>query len=152
MTHTLTAPRLSLALGLAAVLAFAPAEPTRAQTGSSAARPVAIGSPAWRSAISQQLAAAVDRGDTPGVVALVVNRDTVVYEGAAGKFDLAHDVAMPVNAIFQIASMTKPVTSVAIMMLVEEGKLKLDDPVRSEERRVGKECTSWCRSRWSPYH
>ena len=36
---------------------------------------------------------------------------------------------MPVNAIFSIASMTKPVTSVAIMMLFEEGKLKLDDPV-----------------------
>ena len=36
---------------------------------------------------------------------------------------------MPVNAIFNIASMTKPVTSVAIMMLLEEGKLQLDDPV-----------------------
>jgi CubicO group peptidase (beta-lactamase class C family) len=36
---------------------------------------------------------------------------------------------MPVTAIFSIASMTKPVTSVAIMMLCEEGKLKLDDPV-----------------------
>jgi len=36
---------------------------------------------------------------------------------------------MPVNAIFSIASMTKPVTSVAIMMLFEQGELKLDDPV-----------------------
>ena len=72
---------------------------------------------------------AVSRGDTPGVVALVVGRDGVLYEGAAGKLDVAHDIAMPVNAIFSIASMTKPVTSVAIMMLFEEGKLKLDDPV-----------------------
>ncbi len=129
MRHTLTAPRLSLAVGLAVVLAFAPAEITRAQTGASVARRVRIGTDAWRSDISQQLAAAVGRGDTPSVVALVVNRDHVLYEGAFGKFDVARNVAMPVNAIFQIASMTKPVTSVAIMMLLEEGKLKLDDPV-----------------------
>jgi methyl acetate hydrolase len=65
----------------------------------------------------------------PGVVALIVGREGVLYEGAAGKLDVAHDIAMPVTAIFSIASMTKPVTSVAIMMLFEQGKLKLDDPV-----------------------
>lgn len=82
-----------------------------------------------KSALSRQLASAVSRGDTPGVVALVVDRNGVLFEGASGKLDVAHDKAMPVNAIFSIASMTKPVTSVAIMMLLEEGKLKLDDPV-----------------------
>lgn len=81
-----------------------------------------------KAALSRQLSGAVSRGDTPGVVALVVGRDGVLYQGAAGKLDVAHDIAMPVNAIFAIASMTKPVTSVAIMMLCEEGKLKLDDP------------------------
>jgi len=80
-------------------------------------------------AITKQLEAAVSRGDTPGVVALVVDRDGVIYEGAAGKADAGRNVAMPVNAIFSIASMTKPVTSVAIMMLFEQGKLKLDDRV-----------------------
>jgi methyl acetate hydrolase len=80
-------------------------------------------------ALSREMTQAVSRGDTPGVVALVVNRDGVLYEGAAGKLDVAHDRIMAVNAIFSIASMTKPVTSVAIMMLFEEGKLKLDDPV-----------------------
>ena len=79
--------------------------------------------------LSRQLATAVERGDTPGVVALVVDRDAVIYEGAAGKLDVGRNVPMPVNAIFNIASMTKPVTSVAIMMLLEEGKLRLDDPV-----------------------
>src|ERR1700676_1675789 len=79
--------------------------------------------------LSRQLSEAVGRGDTPGVVALVVGRERVLYEGAAGKLDVARNVAMPVNAIFSIVSMTKPVTSVAIMMLFEEGKLKLDDPV-----------------------
>jgi len=82
-----------------------------------------------KTALSLQLSNAVSRGDTPGVVALVVSPDDVLYEAAAGKLGAAHDVAMPANAIFAIASMTKPVTSVAIMMLFEEGKLKLDDPV-----------------------
>jgi methyl acetate hydrolase len=86
-------------------------------------------SDAGKAAISKHLTDAVSRGDTPGVVALVVDREGVIYQGAAGQSDVAHNVAMPVNAIFNIASMTKPVTSVAIMMLLEQGKLKLDDPV-----------------------
>jgi len=82
-----------------------------------------------KAALSRQISSAVSRGDAPGVVALVVGRDGALYEGAAGKLDVAHDVAMPVNAIFSIASMTKPVTSVATMTLFEQGKLNLDDPV-----------------------
>ena len=85
-------------------------------------------SDAGKAALSQQLSTAVSRGDTPGVVALVVGRDGVLYEGAAGKLDVANDIAMPANAIFAIASMTKPVTSVAIMTLVEAGQ---DQPGRS---------------------
>jgi methyl acetate hydrolase len=75
------------------------------------------------------LAGAVERGDTPGVVGLVVNRDGVLFEGASGRLDIARDVPLRTDAIFRIASMTKPVTSVAIMMLLEQGKLSLDDPV-----------------------
>jgi methyl acetate hydrolase len=80
-------------------------------------------------ALSKQLASSVERGDTPGVVALVVDRNGILYEGSAGKLDVGRNIPMPVDAIFNIASMTKPVTSVAIMMLLEEGKLRLDDPV-----------------------
>ena len=80
-------------------------------------------------ALLRPLAAAVERGDVPGVVATVVDRNRVLYEGAFGKLDVAHDVNMRTDAIFRIASMTKPVTSVAALMLVEEGKLGLDDPV-----------------------
>ena len=79
--------------------------------------------------LSRQVSSAVSRGDAPGVVALIVGREGVLFEGAAGKLEVGHDKPMPVNAIFSIASMTKPVTSVAIMMLFEQGKLKLDDPV-----------------------
>jgi CubicO group peptidase (beta-lactamase class C family) len=86
-------------------------------------------SDAGKAALTRQMADAVSRGDTPGVVEIVVNREGVLYEGAAGKFDVAKNIPMPTNAIFVIASMTKPVTSVAIMMLLEQGKLKLDDPV-----------------------
>ena len=63
---------------------------------------------------------AVARHDLPNVVAVVANRDTKLYRGAVGA---SH------SAIFRIASMTKPVTSVAIMMLVERGLLDLDDPL-----------------------
>ena len=77
-------------------------------------------SDAGKAALNAQLKDSVARGDTMGVNALVVNRDAVIFQGAAG---------IPANSIFNIASMTKPVTSVAIMMLMEQGKLKLDDPV-----------------------
>src|SRR3954470_1304816 len=86
-------------------------------------------SDAGKAALSKQIADAVSRGDTPGVVEIVVNREGTLYLGSAGKFDVSRNIPMPTNAIFQIASMTKPVTSVAIMMLLEQGKLKLDDPV-----------------------
>jgi CubicO group peptidase (beta-lactamase class C family) len=77
-------------------------------------------SDAGKAALAAQMNAAVKAGDAPAVVEIVVNRDGVLYEGASG---------LPANAIFNIASMTKPVTSVAIMMLMEQGKLKIDDPV-----------------------
>src|SRR5580700_4542007 len=106
---------------------------TAAQPASGKGAPSSTGTPgftdAGKQAVSRQLNEAVRRGDTPGVVALVVGQEAVLYEGAAGKLDVAHNIAMPMNAIFAIASMTKPVTSVAVMMLMEEGKLKLDDPV-----------------------
>jgi methyl acetate hydrolase len=136
------------AIGLGLVLAATPLLTLAAQSPTTPARAVVrskmpdpalavsgAGDPqqklseAGATAIDQQLNAAVERDDTPGVVALVVDREGVVYEGAAGKLDVSKNVPMPPNAIFQIASMTKPVTSVAIMMLLEEGKLRLDDPV-----------------------
>ncbi len=84
--------------------------------------------PDAKSAISRQLEQAVQRGDTPGVVALVTDRNGTIFEATAGKLD-ARGTPMPADAIFNIASMTKPVTSVAIMMLLEQRKLALEDPV-----------------------
>ena len=86
-------------------------------------------SAAGKAALTHQLSDSVHRGDAPGIAALVVDREGVLFEGAAGQLDIAKGTPMPANAIFSIASMTKPVTSVAIMMLMEAGKLSLDDPV-----------------------
>lgn len=65
----------------------------------------------------------------PGVVAMVADADHVLYSGAFGNRDLANHAPMAVDSIFRLASMTKPVTSVAVMMLVEKGDIALDDPV-----------------------
>jgi CubicO group peptidase (beta-lactamase class C family) len=65
----------------------------------------------------------------PGIVALVVDADRIVYLGAFGRQDVAAGVPMVEDSIFRIASMTKPVTSVAVMMLVQERDVGLDDPV-----------------------
>ena len=63
----------------------------------------------------------------PGVVAIVANRDRILYHQSFGKMDVMNDVEMQKDSIFRIASMTKPITSVAVMMLYEEGRLDLDD-------------------------
>jgi methyl acetate hydrolase len=78
--------------------------------------------------IDNVLRKAVEQGKVPGVVAMVATADGVVYQGAFGKRDVRAGVAMTSDSIFRIASMTKPVTSVAVMQLVERGVLKLDDP------------------------
>jgi CubicO group peptidase (beta-lactamase class C family) len=79
--------------------------------------------------INAILQRAVQQGVVPGVVAMVANKDRVLYEGAFGLMDVGKQKPMTKDTIFRIASMTKPVTSVAVMMLAEQGKLSLDDPV-----------------------
>jgi CubicO group peptidase (beta-lactamase class C family) len=80
-------------------------------------------------AISGILKNATDRGDVPGVVVAVVDKNGILYHEAFGLSSTLRSTPMTKDAIFNIASMTKPVTSVAIMMLVDEGKVKLDDGV-----------------------
>lgn len=79
--------------------------------------------------IDAYLSTAVRDKRIPGIVALVTDADRVVYTGAFGRQDVARGVPMAADSIFNIASMTKPVTSVAVMMLVQEGDVGLDDPV-----------------------
>jgi CubicO group peptidase (beta-lactamase class C family) len=84
----------------------------------------------WESAVlDTSLRGAVDRKDVPGVVVLITDRERVLYQGAFGVADLGTGRPLTSDALFRIASMTKPVTSVALMQLVEQGRLGLDDPV-----------------------
>src|SRR5690349_11554211 len=78
--------------------------------------------------IDKGLREAIERKDVPGVVALVTDRQRVLYQGAFGVADVSSGRPLAQDALFRIASMTKPVTSVALMQLVEQGKLSLDDP------------------------
>jgi len=80
-------------------------------------------------AIDAVLATAVERGDVRGVVAMATDRRGVIYSGAAGVASSRPARPMTTDAIFRIASMTKAVTSVALMQLVDEKKVGLDDPV-----------------------
>ncbi len=74
------------------------------------------------------LAAHVSRGDMPGLVALVSRRGETQVE-AIGRQSFESDVAMRRDTIFRIASMSKPITAAATLILVEQCKLRLDDPV-----------------------
>jgi methyl acetate hydrolase len=78
--------------------------------------------------IDASLLGAVEHKDVPGVVALATNRERVLYQGAFGVADVSTGRPLTTDALFRIASMTKPVTSVALMQLVEQGKIGLDDP------------------------
>jgi CubicO group peptidase (beta-lactamase class C family) len=71
----------------------------------------------------------VDTNQVAGVVALVLRDGKVVYERAVGWADRENDRRMQVDTIFRIASQTKAITSVATLILMEEGKLSLNDPV-----------------------
>jgi len=71
----------------------------------------------------------VDRKEAGGIVTLIAREGKTVDVYATGFQDVEKNVPMKADSIFRIASMTKPVTSVAIMMLFEEGKLFLTDPV-----------------------
>jgi methyl acetate hydrolase len=79
--------------------------------------------------IDAALSRAAEAKEVPGVVAMAATDNGVIYEGAFGLRDLAAAPAMTLDAVFRIASMTKAVTSVAAMQLVEQGELELDDPI-----------------------
>jgi CubicO group peptidase (beta-lactamase class C family) len=94
--------KIGLLGALLIVAAYAPSAPARSTAS-----------------LDAVLRSAVEQRRVPGVVAMVATANGVAYQGAFG---------MNKDAIFAIASMTKPVTSVAVMQLVEAGKVKLDEP------------------------
>lgn len=79
--------------------------------------------------IDELLKAAVDRGDVPNAVAVAADRNGIVYEGGAGPRAAGSDDAAGPDTSFRLASMTKMITTVAVLRLVEQGRVDLDAPV-----------------------
>jgi CubicO group peptidase (beta-lactamase class C family) len=80
-------------------------------------------------AITTRIQSDIDAGRIPGAVMLIARNGKVAYEQALGRQDPVSGRAMALDAIFRIYSMTKPIVSVATMMLVEAGRLLLSDPI-----------------------
>jgi CubicO group peptidase (beta-lactamase class C family) len=80
----------------------------------------------------------IDDGLVPGAVMLVARRGKVAWLSVQGKRDPAAGDAMKTDSIFRIYSMTKPIVSLAIMQMVEEGKLQVSDPVAKYLPEIGK--------------
>jgi len=75
------------------------------------------------------LGAVIDNGDLSGAVTLIWRKGEIVQVNALGRADLTSGRLMARDTLFRIASMTKPVTSVAALMLMEEGAFQLSDPI-----------------------
>jgi CubicO group peptidase (beta-lactamase class C family) len=129
--------RALVALGLVAVtlLATSTAEAQRTRSGQNAT-PLARGTPEQTGLATARLARIetvlkkeIDEGRLPGAVVMVARRGRLAYQNAWGFQDPAKKTPMQIDSIFRIYSMTKPLVSVAAMLLVEDGALQLADPV-----------------------
>ncbi|MEZ5402066.1 MAG: serine hydrolase domain-containing protein [Bryobacteraceae bacterium] len=113
----------TLSVILAAVLCATAAPLPRSE-------PAGVGlSPERLQRVSALVKRYIDRGEIAGAVSLVARKGKVAHLEAQGVSDLATHAPMKTDAIFRLASMTKPITSLAAMMLLEEGRYLLDDPV-----------------------
>src|SRR5713101_3951995 len=98
--------------------------------GLSTATPEAVGLSLQKLArVTEVVKSEIAKGRYPGAVALVARRGKVAYFEALGQRDPQTGAPMTKDAIFRLYSMTKPFTSVATMMLLEDGRLLLNDPV-----------------------
>jgi CubicO group peptidase (beta-lactamase class C family) len=112
---------------------LAAASPLQAQTGSrfaAAARPEDAGMSSERlQRIDQMVTEAIGRAEIPGAVVFIARGGRVVYHKAYGSRDATTGAPMRPDDIFRIASQSKAITSLAVMLLWEEGRFGLDDPV-----------------------
>ena len=118
-------PRLSSMLVLVSLLAVVP---TAAQVPAGAPDDVGLSGKRLER-IGAMIQRAIDTKQISGAVTVVARRGRVAHFEAHGLMDIEANAPMRKDTIFPIASMTKPVTAVAILMLVEEGKIRLSDPV-----------------------
>ena len=113
--------RFAVAAALACLAGSADAE-----TPSSGARSF---SAAGLAPVSDYIRNEIATGKIPGAILLIQQHGKPVYSENFGVRDIATELSMSADTIFRLYSMSKPITSVAAMMLVEDGKLALSDPV-----------------------
>ncbi len=124
------APR-TLALTVAVVLAVLGATGTPAASGQPSTTP-AVGavSPGESATLTRLAAAARESMATPGLAVAISRGDDVVWSGGFGQADVENDVPVRPDSVFRIASISKPMAAVAVMQLVERGRVSLDEPIQ----------------------
>ncbi len=134
-------------LGLAAALSLSLSLPLQAAElprGDAAA----LGfDPARLARLDAWLGQQVEAGTMPGAVLLIGRRGQIAHQAVVGRLDPRQPAPMPADAVFRMASMTKPIVTLAAMMLAEEGRLSLNMPLSRfvpafREMRVGVETTN----------
>jgi len=115
-------------LALASTTLFICAAPTQAAPEHDAVKEVGLSAERLQR-VTQRLEDWVARGDIPGVVAIVARNGQIAQVNVVGWQDKNTKIKMRRDTIFRLASNTKHITAVATMMLFEEGKLRLDDPI-----------------------
>jgi CubicO group peptidase (beta-lactamase class C family) len=123
-----TRPWRLLALASLSIAISAPAALAAAQLPAAKAENVGMSSERL-ARLPEGMKELVDKGKLAGVVTMVSRHGKVVEFDATGKRDIASNAPMQKDSIFRIYSMSKPITGVAMMMLFEEGKWQLNDPV-----------------------
>lgn len=109
---------------------FAQTKSARISAPLKEASPESVGMSAERiSRIEQMLQKAITDENIPGATAIICKNGKIIYQKAFGYADVPGKIPMKTDNIFRIASMSKAITSTAVMMLWEQGKLMLDDPI-----------------------
>ncbi|MEL6942384.1 MAG: serine hydrolase domain-containing protein, partial [Bacteroidota bacterium] len=112
------------------LIAFSQTQSIQISTPLSVASPESVGMSSERLArIDEMCKKAIEDGEMPGIVALVARKGKIVFHEAYGMADTESKHPLEKDDIFRIASQTKAITATAVMMLWEEGKFRLDDPI-----------------------
>ena len=120
----------NLMIKQAVTLLFVAATSIAFGQGLPTARPEEVGMSSMRlAALKTSLQSEVDKGKLPGAVVMIVRNGRLAFSETVGFQDKAAGKVLQQNAIFRIYSMTKPLSSVGAMMLVEDGKIQLTDPI-----------------------
>ncbi|NJB71741.1 CubicO group peptidase (beta-lactamase class C family) [Saonia flava] len=123
---------LTIFLSLFALVTFAQTKSVVKSPPLSEGSPISLGmSPERLDRIDTMLKESINSGDVPGAIALVARNGKIVYHKAFGMADNESGRVLKRDDIFRIASQTKAITATAVMMLWEEGKFRLDDPIEN---------------------